>query len=79
MVSARWEDEPGNASRTALTMEGISSLVKGSCTFLFLEGGVPVGAVLVALVVTERVCRRSPAFLPELLARLFFLGGIPCG
>ena len=34
---------PGNASRTALTMVGISSLVKGSCTFLFLVGGVPVG------------------------------------
>ena len=57
LIAARWEDGPGNASRTALTMDGISS---------WLRGIVPSSSwreVLVPLVVTERVCRwRSPWF-----------------
>ena len=68
------EVEAGKRARTASTIVGMSSLVKGSWTRLFFEGVVVVEAPW-TLLSPERVCLLLCWFLAGPPVRLFFLRG----
>ena len=74
MVLVGSEVEEGKRVRTASTIVGMSSLVKGSWTRLLFEGGVVVEAPLTSLS-PERVCLQLCWFLAGPLIHLSFLRG----